>query len=1127
MSSATTMNGAGSGGGGGRGAGAGAGGIGGAGQNKQQLKNTAGGKAVEGTRKQQSPSPIDGQNRKQQSPQHKAWQSPNPIVTQRAPSSHVPNGIDKSSSKATSLSQSASETEAEEEAHRRLVHMLSNFKGSDATLTLKNGERFTGVFCGAKVSSTTDQQYHLKMVKRTRQANHQQVNGAAATADEFTGEGEDHSMVFDVRDTADLSVSNVTTASARPTQNGTFNMLPTPPPSANAITFPGSASAFRTDTEISSQRDRQMLRERELKPWVPDNDAGIDMSLESGNETGWDQFAANEQMYGVQSTYDENIYTTEIDRSNPAYRQQEARAARIAREIEGSAPANAHVAEERRREAAAGSGMDEEEKYSGVRRDAPDLPRGGAGSYVPPSRRPLTNAPTVPGAPFDPAIISLEKPATKVQGQSAAEGAQAQRDVQGENKEAKPAIQAAPRKSGDNTAEDHMRAAADSFKQFANNEKLKMRQAQEQKRAGARHEKNVKLNDLKKFAASFQLKSRVPDDLVPILAKDVEKQQDIQRKAEEAAREAELNRKAGVSPASKSPANVLGSSSTSGDPRLFDHSRNRSNQAATGSQPGQSQPALTREQRIERNTALFNSKVGQRRIPPPQPLPAGLVPKAPAALSQIQNQRPTANQSSVQPQAPAQAPVQDNGSMSPASATRLNVNAKAFEFRPNPVASEFTPTGSSPSPQRKQSSQQASKAAPTVPKFLKPNKETKEDADEDAQDTVSRLASEAAEDQKKTPSYKNIGGIPPPYKTAPIWFSPEERKSSYLELFPRGRHSSHGQPMMPPADPNVHIPHVHQLPPHMQSQHQMGTPQFAPRGFQPPHNMPHFAPSMGQFGSNGSVQSSPRFPPAQVAYNGQMPPQMGMPQYQGGPMPGYAMSPGMQYRQMNMPQANQNMMMQGPPHGNSKYNAKGKQKPNNNRTGPADRAQVPPQMRQNFPGQGPPPPPFGNPGMGGQMMVQQPSGGYMGGPMPQQQAQYSPMPQHPQPHFQGGTGQHMQPGNTPYANSPRPHPMSHQGSHQGYQPQQQQQHQGGPGMPPMGGIQGNFGGPSPNHQGMPQPHPYHMQQRQMSNQGYTPRGQNAMPMNMQQQQQQGGYQGGGGPSHQGGPNLSQGGDEGK
>lgn len=83
------------------------------------------------------------------------------------------------------------------------------------------------------------------------------------------------------------------------------------------------------------------------------------MSLESGGE--WDQFKANEQRFGVTSDYDENIYTTRIDKSHPLHRMREAEAERIAREIEGDTSTNAHIREERgiRHD---DDGIDEEER---------------------------------------------------------------------------------------------------------------------------------------------------------------------------------------------------------------------------------------------------------------------------------------------------------------------------------------------------------------------------------------------------------------------------------------------------------------------------------------------------------------------------------------------------------------------------------------------------------------------------------------------------------------------------------------------------------------------------------------------------------------------------------------------
>ena len=288
------------------------------------------------------------------------------------------------------------------------------------------------------------------------------------------------------------------------------------------------------------------------------------MSLESGNpDAPWDQFAANETMYGVRTTYDESFYTTAIDRSDPQYKQRETEAARIAREIEGSTAASAHVAEERNRDSERGDGLDEEEKYSGVSRGQNALPKRAMGAYVPPSQRPITTAPTVPGAPYDPAIISssLARSGQKPDVQMPPPAPVADGTFIQPNSTRAPAgtgsatkltpsstALATPKKSLDQSAEDLVRNMNTEFRRFANDEKLKVLQVAESKKSAQRHEKNVRINDLKKFAANFKLKSTVPDDLVPILAKDREKQVEIQQKAAEAAKEAQLREQAKTAP---------------------------------------------------------------------------------------------------------------------------------------------------------------------------------------------------------------------------------------------------------------------------------------------------------------------------------------------------------------------------------------------------------------------------------------------------------------------------------------------------------------------------------------------------------------------------------------------------
>lgn len=109
----------------------------------------------------------------------------------------------------------------------------------------------------------------------------------------------------------------------------------------------GSTAGFRTDTDISGSL---ALRERQLQPWTSTANTDVDLSLEglrSDAGEAWDQFKANERLFGLKTDYNEDYYTTTINRSSPAFREVEAKAQRIAREIEGSGSSNAHVREER------------------------------------------------------------------------------------------------------------------------------------------------------------------------------------------------------------------------------------------------------------------------------------------------------------------------------------------------------------------------------------------------------------------------------------------------------------------------------------------------------------------------------------------------------------------------------------------------------------------------------------------------------------------------------------------------------------------------------------------------------------------------------------------------------------
>lgn len=115
-------------------------------------------------------------------------------------------------------------------------------------------------------------------------------------------------------------------------------------------------------------------RGRELKAWVPSTDAPLAPGGPAGGvgdedtfgpgangNTTWDQFTANEQLFGVKASFDEDAYTTKLDRSAPDFKDRERRAQKIANEIIGAATSNPHVAEERG--LVDDSGVNEEDKY--------------------------------------------------------------------------------------------------------------------------------------------------------------------------------------------------------------------------------------------------------------------------------------------------------------------------------------------------------------------------------------------------------------------------------------------------------------------------------------------------------------------------------------------------------------------------------------------------------------------------------------------------------------------------------------------------------------------------------------------------------------------------------------------
>ena len=116
-------------------------------------------------------------------------------------------------------------------------------------------------------------------------------------------------------------------------------------------------------------------RERDLQAWAPSSDLPSAPSVPGsglGDEdtfgpgangnTSWDQFTANEQLFGVKASFDEDVYTTKLNRNAPDFKEREKQAQKIANEILGTTVNNPHVAEERG-VVVDDSGVNEEDKY--------------------------------------------------------------------------------------------------------------------------------------------------------------------------------------------------------------------------------------------------------------------------------------------------------------------------------------------------------------------------------------------------------------------------------------------------------------------------------------------------------------------------------------------------------------------------------------------------------------------------------------------------------------------------------------------------------------------------------------------------------------------------------------------
>lgn len=798
-------------------------------------------------------------------------------------------------------------------------------------------------------------------------------------------------MVFDVKDVVDISVANASTAdvTAKAT-NGMFN--PTDFSVLSLVfsnTAPGASAGFRTDSDISGNF---AAREKTLKRWEPSADTEVDMSLESTTTTGWDQFETNARLFGATSSYDENLYTTRIDRSDPTYKQKEAQAARIAREIEGTDVENPHLREERGLAPVDSGDNDEEAKYSGVRRDEinfPPLASGQPNKYTPPARRQPAAQPAAPAkqTATTPAPSQVAQEKQLQPKQTAAKVTAGAEQKPAPEKPTSTAASGPRRAAAENATANVETEVLDHFRQFANSEKQKM---QERRRNQASYDRTIKLNELMKFSNTFKLSTPVPKDLIPILAKDPDKQEDIIHKAQNQTEEKSPSKATPVTaeqkPPSRGPGPARYDSGTMPTPSQSDrqyHPRGRQMHPPTGPQGGRPPHQGVHPGRggtgmlSHRLADNLQQRKGAAMGPVPAPLPINDARTGPTG--------PGGDQSGVSSPSKTQTPM---------SAASSKFNAKAMEFKPNPAASSFTPSASAVSSPQPPFRGRAFSRATSPSSFFgakKPRPITERPSINGQFNPVKRMKKESAEQTEKAYSFN--GGIPPAYKTLPTWDVPAgNEEKTYQQLFkppvgvpsisPQSRSASNPQvppqphlpyqfqqpnPGMPPASGPPHGPH----PVHPQ-QHQGSGPHFDDHRMQMTASTPQVFPSP-RLQQSHIGYPSPMAPQAQLAFN-QPIPQFYM--NQGGPQPAH--------------------------------------------------------MRH-YPGA----PQFVGPQttMGAPMMVQQPSGGpYMG--MPQGMAPYTPQMQMYSPN-----PGHAYPAPPPQPHSGYPSPsrgapmMMHQNSQQGQPPQ--------------------------------------------------------------------------------------------
>ncbi|KAG0152245.1 hypothetical protein CROQUDRAFT_650350 [Cronartium quercuum f. sp. fusiforme G11] len=261
--------------------------------------------------------------------------------------------------------------------HERMVWFIISLVGFSVTATTKSGQRFQGLLS----SAVTEAEFCITL-KRAVELPLASTSSSPAPRTPPTVKS---TLIILAKELVEVVANDIDLEQASSIGAGV-----------------GSFGGFKTDAETSGPNGNQNVREKQLQTWQPssgttlDDDGmnteehGLEDSLFPKTEAGstqnrrtfdkpWDQFEANEKLFGTRTDFDEEIYTTKLDRTAKDFKERERKAEALAREIMTSSSSNPHVQEERGLMNADDSGMNEEDKYGAVVRSE--------GAYVPPGAR--------------------------------------------------------------------------------------------------------------------------------------------------------------------------------------------------------------------------------------------------------------------------------------------------------------------------------------------------------------------------------------------------------------------------------------------------------------------------------------------------------------------------------------------------------------------------------------------------------------------------------------------------------------------------------------------------------------------------------------------------------------------